>query len=766
MTHIVVDPVTRIEGHLRIEAEVDGGRVKDAWSSATMFRGVELILKGRDPRDAWAFTQRICGVCTTVHAIASIRAVENAIGAQPPQNARLLRNLIMAYQCVQDHVIHFYHLHALDWVDVVSALSADPAKTSALAESISDWPLSSTKYFAGVKGRLKTFVERGQLGPFANAYWGHPAYVLPPEANLMAVAHYLEALDWQRDVIRAHAILGGKNPHLQSFLVGGMATPIDPDRQASINVGSIAELKQLVAKAKDFVSKVYIPDLLAVASFYKAWAGVGGGVGNYLVYGEYPEDDGPNPPLFLPSGVLRNKDLSKVEKFDAAKITEHVKHSWYDYSSGDEKGIHPSQGETKPNYTGPTPPYEKLDGAAKYSWLKAPRYDGLPMEVGPLSRMLVAYASGHARVKELVGDVLKKLGVGPEALFSTLGRVAARGIETLLLTEKIDGWIDQLAVNMHRRQLTIHDNSKWEPTTWPKECDGSRLPRGPARGPRPLGAHRGRRDRQLPVHRAQHVERGAAGRPGQARAVRGSAPEHARGRSHEADRDPADDPLLRPLHRVRRPRRRREEEPAREGEGRMSTSVPFVVSESGRHYPIGPAPPEHSDLVRVYVWEWPVRLAHWGVVLSIAVLAVTGIYIGQPVHHGHRARRGPLPDGDVQGRPLLRGHPLHAGRPLPPDLDVPRQPLRPLGQVHPGQEAAAPRPRPGAPLLPLPAPQAARLHRPQPARGGDLHARLPDLPGHDPHRLHALRSQRERRARTCVSSGTSSRSSAGSRRCG
>ena len=189
MTHIVVDPVTRIEGHLRIEAEVEGGRVTDAWSSATMFRGVELILKGRDPRDAWAFTQRICGVCTTVHAIASIRAVENAIGAQPPQNARLLRNLIMAYQCVQDHVIHFYHLHALDWVDVVSALSADPAKTSALAESISDWPLSGTKYFAGVKARLKTFVERGQLGPFANAYWGHPAYLLPPEANLMAVAH-------------------------------------------------------------------------------------------------------------------------------------------------------------------------------------------------------------------------------------------------------------------------------------------------------------------------------------------------------------------------------------------------------------------------------------------------------------------------------------------------------------------------------------------------------------------------------------------------
>ena len=229
MTHIVVDPVTRIEGHLRVEAEVDGGVVKDAWSSSTMFRGIELILRGRDPRDAWAFTQRICGVCTTVHAIASICAVEKAINAVPPPNARLLRNLIIAAQCVQDHVIHFYHLHALDWVDVTVALSADPAKTATLAQSISDWPLSSANYFSGVQGRLKTFVQRGQLGPFANAYWGHPAYRLPPEANLMAVAHYLEALEWQRRFIRIHAILGGKNPHLQSFLVGGMATPVDID---------------------------------------------------------------------------------------------------------------------------------------------------------------------------------------------------------------------------------------------------------------------------------------------------------------------------------------------------------------------------------------------------------------------------------------------------------------------------------------------------------------------------------------------------------
>jgi len=481
VTHIVVDPVTRIEGHLRIEAEVDGGKVHDAWSSSTMFRGIEQILKGRDPRDAWVFTQRICGVCTTVHAIASIRAVENAIGAAPPPNARLLRNLIIAMQAVQDHVIHFYHLHALDWVDIVSALSADPAKTSSLAESISDWPLSSAKYFGGVRDRLKGFVERGQLGPFANAYWGHSAYKLPAEANLLAVAHYLEALDWQREVIKVHAILGGKNPHLQSFLVGGMATPVDPDRQASLNAGTIAQVQSLIAKAHDFVARVYIPDVLAVASFYKDWAGIGGGVGNYLVFGDYPEDEGPNAPLFLPAGVIRNKDLAKVERLDPSKITENVHHAWYEYEGGDEKGLHPFSGETKPKYTGPKPPYERLDTAGKYTWLKSPRYDGLPMEVGPLSRMLVAYASGHPRVKELVTLVLTKLSVGPEALFSTLGRVAARAIETLLLAEKQGEWLDQLAANMGRRELRIHDNSKWDPSTWPAECSGAgfhEAPRG------------------------------------------------------------------------------------------------------------------------------------------------------------------------------------------------------------------------------------------------------------------------------------------------
>ena len=479
MSRVVVDPVTRIEGHLRIEAEVDGGVVKDAWSSSTMFRGIELILKGRDPRDAWAFTQRICGVCTTVHAIASIRAVENAIGAVPPPNARILRNLIIAAQCVQDHVVHFYHLHALDWVDIVSALSADPAKTSSLAQSISDWPLSSPKYFTGVRDRIKGFVDRGQLGPFANAYWGHPAYRLPAEANLMAVAHYLEALDWQREFIKMHAVLGGKNPHLQSFLVGGMATPVDPDSQAALNMGTIAGLKKFVASARDFVTRVYIPDLLAVASFYKDWAGHGKGVGNYLVFGEYPEDDTPQSRLFLPQGIIRNRDISKVEPFDQAKVAEYITHSWYQYDGGDQAALHPFQGETKPNFTGPNPPFERLDTEKKYSWLKSPRYADEPMEVGPLARMLVAYASGHPRVKELVGAVLSKLQVGPEVLFSTLGRVAARGIETQVLAEKMEDWVDALAANMGSGELRIHDNSKWDPDTWPADATGAGLHEAP-----------------------------------------------------------------------------------------------------------------------------------------------------------------------------------------------------------------------------------------------------------------------------------------------
>jgi len=482
MTHVVVDPITRIEGHLRIEAEVEGGAVTNAWSSSTMFRGIELILEGRDPRDAWVFAQRICGVCTTVHAIASIRAVEHAIGATPPPNARILRNLIMAAQNVQDHVIHFYHLQALDWVDIISALEGDPAKTARLAQSLSDWPLSSTKYFADVKDRVKAFVEQGQLGIFANAYWGHPAYRLPPEANLMALAHYLEALDWQRRFIKIHAILGGKNPHPQSFLVGGMATPVDPDAQASLNIGTITQLRQLVADGIDFVSRVYVPDVLAIASFYKEWFTIGSGVPNFLSYGDYPMDDGPHAELYIPAGIIHNHDLTQIAQVDQAKIDEYVTHSWYEYTVGNDKGLNPYHGQTKPNFTGPKPPFKHLNVEEKYSWVKSPRYAGAPMQVGPLARMLVAYCVGRpTRAKELINAALKQLNAPPSALFSTLGRIAARAIEAQVLVESMNMWVEALADQMARHDYRIQDTSRWDPSTWPKECFGAgfhEAPRG------------------------------------------------------------------------------------------------------------------------------------------------------------------------------------------------------------------------------------------------------------------------------------------------
>jgi hydrogenase large subunit len=398
-----------------------------------------------------------------------VRAVEDALGIRVPDNVRIIRNLIAGIQYVQDHVIHFYHLHALDWVDVTSALQADPAATSKLAQSISDWPISSADYFQAVKDKLAAFVSSGQLGPFANGYWGHPAYKLPPEANLMAVAHYLEALDWQRDVIRVHAILGSKNPHPQSYLVGGMSITLDPNSESAINADKLALIRKLFVKAKQFVDQVYIPDLLAVASFYKDWAGYGEGLGNFLVFGEFPDAAGT---MLFPQGVILNRDLSTLHPLDHQKITEYVTHSWYQYGAGDQAAKHPWDGETQPNYTGPKPPYEFLDTNGKYTWLKAPRYEDRAMEVGPLARVLAAYVAGRPAVKSLVDAVLSNLGVGAEALFSTLGRTAARGIETAVVAAQLMPWLDELATHMASGDLKVHSGEKWDPATWPKEAKG------------------------------------------------------------------------------------------------------------------------------------------------------------------------------------------------------------------------------------------------------------------------------------------------------
>jgi len=469
---VVVDPITRIEGHLRIEAQWEAGRITNAWASSTQFRGIETIMRGRDPRDAWAFTQRICGVCTVVHAIASLRAVEDALGIEIPPNANLIRNMVHGMQTVQDHVIHFYHLHALDWVDVVSALEADPAATARLAASLSDWPQNSPTYFRETRDRLRKFVSGGQLGIFSNGYWGHPAYRLPPEANLMAVAHYLEALDWQRDVIRIHATFGGKNPH-PNFLVGGMASAINLDDTATINAESFTDIQGMIRKARRFVEQVYWPDLLAIAGFYKEWASIGDGVPNYLACGEYPENGVRDlDSLYFPRGIVLENDLSTVHEYDPAKVAEYVSSSWYEYSGGDEVGLHPYEGETTPRYTGPEPPWEYLQDEERYTWMKAPRYEGRPMEVGPLARMLVAYASGHDGARELVDDALGRLGVGPEALFSTLGRTAARGIETVLLARRMERWFDQLVARVRGGDAATFTREKWDPSTWPRSTRG------------------------------------------------------------------------------------------------------------------------------------------------------------------------------------------------------------------------------------------------------------------------------------------------------
>ncbi len=486
---VVVDPVTRIEGHLRIEAETSAdGAITGAWSSGTMVRGIELILKGRDPREAWAFAQRICGVCTLVHGIASVRSVENALGYAIPANAQLIRNLMIAAQFVHDHVMHFYHLHALDWVDVVSALKADPQATSQLAQSISRYPKSSPGYFADTQARVRKFVESGQLGIFANGYWGHPGYKLPPEANLLAVAHYLEALAWQREVVKLHAIFGGKNPH-PNFLVGGAPSPISGDAggtaATAVNIVALDEVRSIIRSMQEFVDQVYLPDTLAIAGFYKDWFTRGEGLGNFLTVGDFPSHSMEESSSWLiPAGVVLGRDLSHIEPVDPrdpAQIQEFVTHSWYDYSVGKERGLHPYDGETRLDYTGPKPPFEQLDGAGGYSWMKSPRWRGKAMEVGPLARLVMLYASGHEPTRALADKALRTLDLPLTAIFSTLGRTAARTIESKVLADQMPAWLDALLANIKAGDLAVHNASLWDPARWPRKARGvgfTEAPRG------------------------------------------------------------------------------------------------------------------------------------------------------------------------------------------------------------------------------------------------------------------------------------------------
>lgn len=493
---VIVDPVTRIEGHMRCEVNIDEENIiRNAISSGTMWRGLEVILKGRDPRDAWAFVQRICGVCTGTHALTSVRAVEDALKIKIPENANSIRNLMQLSLQTQDHLVHFYHLHALDWVNPVNALKADPVATSALQQKISPHnPKSSPGYFRDTQNRLKKFVESGQLGPFKNGYWTNPAYLLPPEADLMAVTHYLEALDFQKDIMKIRTVFGGKDPH-PNWLVGGVPCAINIDgvgANGAINMERLNLVSSIIDRTIDFIDQVYIPDLLAIAGFYKGWM-YGGGISgqSLLSYGDIPDNanDYSASNLLMPRGAIINGDLTKVHEVDLTdpeQIKEFIPHSWYKYPD-ESLGLHPWDGVTEPNYKlgpntkGDRTHIKELDEAAKYSWIKAPRWRGHAMEVGPLARYVIGYAQGNKEITEQINFVLKTLDVPVTALFSTLGRTAARGLEAQWAAGKMRYFMDKMVANIKSGDLATANVAKWDPETWPNSVKGvgfTEAPRG------------------------------------------------------------------------------------------------------------------------------------------------------------------------------------------------------------------------------------------------------------------------------------------------
>jgi hydrogenase large subunit len=434
---ITVDPITRIEGHLRIDVEVDRGKVSNSWSSGQMWRGIEKILEGRDPRDAWVFTQRICGVCTTVHAMASVRSVENALGINPPLNAQLIRNLLISAHALHDHIVHFYHLSALDWVDVVSALKGNPKTTAKLAESLSPWPGNGEKELTAVKEKLADFVSKGQLGIFTNGYWGHPAMDLPPDVNLLAVAHYLQALEYQKKANKVVTLLGSKTPNIQNLAVGGVANAINLDNMATLNMAKLYQVKGWLDEVKAFVDQVYFPDICAIGAMYAPWLGYGAGVTNYLSVPDLPQN--PEGTEFtMPGGTIMNKDLGTYKPITSfndpyfkENVAESIAHSWYD---GDWQ-MHPWEEDT-------VPAYSEFNPEGKYSWVKAPRFNDEPMQVGPLAQVLAALAAGDPLTTQFATETLQTAGkiaganLTPAVLHSTLGRHAARMIRARVIAHQ------------------------------------------------------------------------------------------------------------------------------------------------------------------------------------------------------------------------------------------------------------------------------------------------------------------------------------------
>ncbi|MCB1504971.1 MAG: nickel-dependent hydrogenase large subunit [Hyphomicrobiaceae bacterium] len=494
---VVIDPVTRIEGHMRCEVNVDANNIiRNAVSTGTMWRGLEVILKGRDPRDAWAFVQRICGVCTGTHALTSVRAVEDALKIQIPENANAIRNIMQLSLEIHDHLVHFYHLHALDWVNPVNALKADPKATSELQMKTGpNHPKSSPGYFRDIQNRLKKFIESGQLGPFKNGYWTNPAYLLPPEADLMAVTHYLEALDFQKEIMTTRTIFGGKDTH-PNWLVGGVPCAINIDGElaagAPINMERLNYVAGVIDRTIDFVENVYIPDIIAIGSFYKGWLYGGGLSGkSVLAYGDIPDRANDYSPknLMMPSGAIINGNLKEVHPVDLRdpnQVQEFVPHSWYKYPD-ESKGLHPWDGITEPHYKlgpktkGTSTNIQQLDEGAKYSWIKAPRWRGHAMEVGPLARYVVGYAQGHPEIKEQVDSTLRALNVPLDALFSTLGRTAARALEAQWCARKQKYFFQKLIANIKAGDTATANTERFDPSTWPKEVKGvgfTEAPRG------------------------------------------------------------------------------------------------------------------------------------------------------------------------------------------------------------------------------------------------------------------------------------------------
>ncbi len=442
MPKLVIDPVTRIEGHLRVEVEIENGKVKDAWSAGTLFRGIELILQGRDPRDAWHITQRICGVCPVPHGLASVLALEDAFKVQPPEPARIVRNLIEGTQMLHSHILWFYHLNGLDYVDIISSLQARPKEESLI----------------NVKNKISTFINRGQLGPFANAYWGHPAYRLPPDLDLLLLAHYLQALEVQLKATKPTAVLGGKWPMHMNTPPGGLT-----------KVPTIQQIKSflyIVKELQDFVNTVMYQDLLTLAPFYLDWANKGRGVGNYLAWGVFEDRSREPKKRFLPRGVVFDGKGQGEDAFPA-EVKEHVCHSFYE-----SKGpLNPQRGETKPRFI-------EYSTQESYSWLKAPRYKDMPMEVGPLARVLVAYLSGHELIGKEVDSLLKQLGQegNLEILKSVLGRIAARVIESRVIAAKMEEWLLELIEELKKEKVEVYQEYEL-----PKESEGLGLweaPRG------------------------------------------------------------------------------------------------------------------------------------------------------------------------------------------------------------------------------------------------------------------------------------------------